>query len=241
MEGGVFRKIKRDRSIIIACDFDSLEKLKEIISNSYDMDMVGGYKIGFGLALKYGLPNVASIIRNLTEKPIIYDHQKGGTDVLHTAKIFSKIMKESMIDYAIIFPLSGPSVERAWIEELRANNIIPIVGGIMTVHDFLANAGGFIKSEGPLEIYRIAVELKVRDFVLPGNNLEILKHYKKVIDSMIEDPIYYLPGLGAQGGDLKLCSKIMEKNWHAIIGRSIYDSRNIREAIIEHYKMIINP
>lgn len=237
----MFRRIKENKSIIIACDFDNLDRLKEIISSSYDMDIVGGYKIGFGLALKYGLSNVVSMIRKITEKPIIYDHQKGGTDVLHTAKIFSKIMKESMVDYAIIFPLSGPSVEKAWIEELKANDIIPIIGGIMTVHDFLASTGGFIKDEGPLEIYKIAAELKVRDFILPGNNLEILKQYKKIIDSMVENPIYYLPGLGIQGGDLKLCSKIMEKNWHAIIGRNIYNARNIREVIIELSRMMINP
>ncbi|MEM0285967.1 MAG: hypothetical protein QXW34_02365, partial [Candidatus Methanomethyliaceae archaeon] len=132
MEERKIKRIKNEKSIIIACDVDNIERLIEIVSNSYDLEFIGGYKIGFSLALKYGLSKIVSEIRNISEKPIIYDHQKGGTDVLHTAKIFSKILKDSNIDYAIIFPFSGPSVERIWIEELNSHGIIPIVGGIMT-------------------------------------------------------------------------------------------------------------
>lgn len=240
MGGRKFKRIEREKSIIIACDVDDLEKLMEIISNSYDLDFVGGYKIGLGLALKYGLPRVVSTIRKVSEKPIIYDHQKGGTDVLHTAKLFSKVLKDSNVDYAIIFPFSGPSVERTWIEELNSQGITPIVGGIMTLPDLLASAGGFLKDEAPLEIYRIAAEMKVRDFVLPGNNPNLLISYKKYIDCIVENPVYYLPGIGAQGGDLRFCSKIMGKNWHAIIGRSIYERKDVRKALIEYSKSI-NP
>ncbi|MCC6012788.1 MAG: orotidine 5'-phosphate decarboxylase [Candidatus Verstraetearchaeota archaeon] len=231
-------KIKRDKSIIISCDIESINDLIRIVSQTYDIEEVSGYKIGLSLALRYGLPYVVSEIRKITEKSIIYDHQKGGTDVHHISKIFSNILKTSNIDYAILFPLCGPSSETSWIEALKEVGITPIVGAIMTISDFLSSNGGFIDDDAPLKIFKIAAQLGVKDFVLPGNNYQILEKYKKEIDTIVDSPIYYIPGIGEQGGEITICSKIMKKRWHAIIGRSIYKSEDIRSTVINFTKLI---
>lgn len=162
---------------------------------------------------------------------MIYDHQKAATDVPHTGSIFSEAVAEAEVDYAILFPFSGPSTQIAWIESLKKAGVIPIVGGILTVPDFLNGNGGYIHDGAPLEIFKTASNMGVKDYVLPANNLKLLKHYKEWINSMVESPIYYLPGLGSQGGDIKLCGKIMEGRWHAIVGRSVYMAKDTRSAL----------
>lgn len=222
------RTIKPKKSIIIACDVTTIDHLKKIVSSSYDLELVGAYKIGFSLALKYGLKSVVSVIRNYSDKPIIYDHQKGATDVPHTGALFSEVLAEAGIDYAILFPFSGPSTEEAWISSLKRAGITPIIGGILTVPDFLSASGGYIREESPNEIFKMASRLGVKDFVLPGNNLGVLTKYKTAIDSLVDSPIYYIPGLGIQGGDIRTCAKVIGGRWHAIVGRSVYGAEDIR-------------
>ncbi|MGQ9759504.1 MAG: orotidine 5'-phosphate decarboxylase / HUMPS family protein [Candidatus Methanomethylicaceae archaeon] len=225
------RAIKPQKSIIIACDVTSIDQLKKIVASSYDIELVGGYKVGFSLSLRYSLPTVVSAIRRYSEKPVIYDHQKGATDVPHTGSLFSEVLTEAGVDYAILFPFSGPSTEEAWISSLKGAGITPIIGGILTVSDFLNASGGYLCNEAPDEIFKKASQMGVKDFVLPGNNLPILTRYKRTIDSLVDSPVYYLPGLGAQGGDIKSCAKIMGGRWHAIVGRSVYAAEDIRGAL----------
>ncbi|MCX8182233.1 MAG: orotidine 5'-phosphate decarboxylase [Candidatus Methanomethyliaceae archaeon] len=232
MGGRLFRRITQEKSIVIACDVSSIERLQEIVVNSCDLDLVGAYKIGFSLVLRFGLPKVVSVIRNYSEKPIIYDHQKGATDVPHTGIIFSEALSEAGVDYAIIFPFSGPSTQIAWIESLKKSGVIPIVGGALTISDFLNSNGGYIAEEAALKIFKVASNMGVEDYVLPGNNLQLLNHYKQNIDLIVKSPIYYLPGLGAQGGDIRLCGKIMGRHWHAIVGRSVYTAKDIKSALM---------
>ena len=44
------------------------------------------YKVGLSLALDCGLPKVVEIAREYTDKPIIYDHLKAGTDIPEVGK-----------------------------------------------------------------------------------------------------------------------------------------------------------
>ncbi|MBI2597571.1 MAG: hypothetical protein HYW50_00055 [Candidatus Diapherotrites archaeon] len=66
--------IKRNKSIIPACDLQTFSELEDLVEATFDIEEVGGYKIGFSLALRYGLSKAVSTIREYTSKPIIYDH-----------------------------------------------------------------------------------------------------------------------------------------------------------------------
>jgi orotidine-5'-phosphate decarboxylase len=225
-------KIGTKKSIVVACDFASMSSLERVVSKTFDLDGVGGYKIGFGLALRYGLPSIVDSIRTYTNKPVIYDHQKGGTDVPHTGAIFAEIMVEAKADYTILFPFSGPSTEIAWIEALLKKGIIPIVGAVMTIPDFLKKDGGHIDEGSALRIFDIAASHGVRDFVLPGNKPDIILDYMHRVEKMAPSSTYFLPGLGTQGGDIQQCAKVMGENWHAIVGRSIYEAKDVRAATL---------
>jgi orotidine-5'-phosphate decarboxylase len=233
MEGReISRRIVAKKSIVVACDLTSMEDLEKVVANTCDLHGVGGYKIGFSLALKYGVPSVVATIRRYTAKPVMYDHQKGGTDVPHTGALFSDVLTEAGVDYAILFPFSGPSTEAAWIEALTKKGIVPVVGAIMTIPDFLKEGGGYIDERSAARIFEMAASLGVKDFVLPGNKPDIASKYKQQIDSLVSSPTYYLPGLGAQGGDIKSCARMMGERWHAIVGRSVYGAKDVRGAAL---------
>ena len=100
-----------ERSIIPACDVD-LKKFEEIVSETHDITYIGGYKISATLALSVGLPAVVETAKRYTKKPLIYDHQKAGTDIPDTGKAFMKLLKECGIDAVIICPLTGPATRQ---------------------------------------------------------------------------------------------------------------------------------
>mgnify|MGYP000430429737 CR=1 FL=1 len=84
--------IQKERSIIPACDVP-LEVYEQIVRETSDIEGIGAYKIGFQLALKYGLPKIVEVTRKYNHKPIIYDHQKAGTDIPKTGENFARTVK----------------------------------------------------------------------------------------------------------------------------------------------------
>ncbi|MCQ5377785.1 MAG: orotidine 5'-phosphate decarboxylase [Candidatus Methanomethylicia archaeon] len=224
------RRIGRERSIVVACDVASMKELLDLVGSTADIDAIGAYKIGFALALKYGLGNVVDSARELTGKPIIYDHQKGGTDVPHTGSLFAELMADSGVDYAILFPFASPSTETAWIRDLHAKGIRPIIGSMMTIPDFLKENGGFLDGGAVKRILEIACGEGVTDFVLPGNKPLQAASLREVIESKVKSPSYFLPGIGAQGGEISSISAAVGSRWHAIVGRAIYGSKSPRES-----------
>src|SRR3989338_8617718 len=115
--------IKLKKSIIPSCDVDSLDRLKRLVKETCSVNGVGAYKIGFEIVIPFGINNVISAIREITDLPIIYDHQKAGTDIPDTGDKFMKACKEADVDAVIIFPQAGPITEEAWIGAAKKNKI----------------------------------------------------------------------------------------------------------------------
>lgn len=226
--------IKQEKSVIIACDV-SLELYEKIVKETKDIEGIGGYKIGFMLGLNYGLPKIVELTRKWTEKPIIYDHQKAGTDLPHTGKGFARVCKKAGIDAVIFFPQAGPETEKAWIEAAKEEGLGVIVGGSMTHPKYKRSEGGYIADEAVLEIYLLAAELGVNDFVVPGNKPEEIKIIKELLEKRgLKNPVFYAPGFIAQGGEISEATKIAGNNWHAIVGRGIYQAEDIKSAALEY-------
>ena len=225
--------IKIDRSIIPACDVASMEKLLEIVRETADVEKVGAYKIGFELALRYGLKDLVKAVREHSDKPVIYDHQKAGTDIPATGKKFCEACKECEVDTVIFFPQAGPETEKAWIEAAKDSSLGIIVGGEMTHKAYLEKEGGFIRDSAPKEMYSIAAELGVNEFVVPGNRPDSIKSYRELLEGKGIVPVFYSPGLVAQGGEISESGEAAGKKWHAIVGRGIYQAENIKKAAIE--------
>lgn len=221
--------INEPRTIIPACDIE-IKKFEELIEVTSDIDKVGGYKIGFSLALKYGLPEVVRIAHMYTQKPLIYDHQKGATDIPDIGKNFAKVVSESGINAVILFPQAGPETLRAWIKASEKVGLHVIIGGHMTHDAYTVSEGGFISDEGVERIYKESAMLGVTDFVVPGNQPDIIRKIKKILEDERISPIFYAPGFIDQGGKMSDASIAAGPQWHAIVGRAIYNSPDMRKA-----------
>lgn len=225
--------IKLKRSLIPACDVATLAEFEKLVKETANIKKIGGYKVGFELALAYGLGAVVKAARKHTKKPIIYDHQKAATDIPDVAEKFAGVCKKSGVDAVILFPLTGPETERAWIKACQNKGLGVIVGGEMTHKAFLESDGGFITPTAPKKIYEIAAELGVRDFVVPGNKPEKIREYRELLEAKGVKPVLYSPGLVAQGGSLSEGAKAAGKSWHAIVGRGIYGAKDMKKAAEE--------
>jgi orotidine-5'-phosphate decarboxylase len=126
--------------------------------------------------------------------------------------------------------MSGPETLRAWVYEAKNEGLIPMVGGVMTHPAYLKEDGGFIGKSDALRIYELAAESGVTDFVVPGNNPETILKIKETLAKYdVLKPRFYSPGLVVQGGKIKGASDVAgDLDWHAIIGRGIYKSNDIK-------------
>ena len=226
--------IGRDRSVIPACDVATLEDFEEIVKGTAEIDGIGGYKVGFELGLGYGLGKVMEVARKYTNKPVIYDHQKAGTDIPDTGKNFAEVCKRAGVDAVIFFPQSGPETERAWIYHALDRGLNVIVGGRMTHPAYAVSEGGFITDEGALEMYRIAARAGINNFVVPGNKPTVITQVREVVEAEGVNPVFYAPGFIAQGGSISDATKVAGSKFHGIVGRGIYQATDKKAAAIEH-------
>jgi len=222
--------INEDRSLIVACDC-SAHRYEWVLKETCHLSSVSAYKIGFILAMEIGLPKAVEMARNHTNKPLIYDHQKAGTDIPDTGKAFARVCKQSGINAIILFPQAGPETERAWIEAAKEEGLGIIVGGLMTHKKYTRGEGGYIADEAVIEMYLNAVKLGITDFVVPATNPQAIEKIRVMLEHSGIKPVLYATGFGVQGGDLKTAAVALGDRWHAIIGRAIYAAKNVRHAV----------
>jgi orotidine-5'-phosphate decarboxylase len=186
--------------LVPALDCVRLETALDVVRQTAASPFVVAYKVGFSLGLGYGLPEVVARLRDLTDKPVVYDHQKGGTDIPDTGRLFAATLRRAGIGKAILFPQAGPATLTAWVAALRDEGVEPIVGGIMTHKGYLASEGGYLLDSAALSIYKTAREAGVAAFVVPLTRPDLGRAIAEATDCAGGCDIYS-PGLGAQGGD----------------------------------------
>ena len=217
--------------VIPACDVSTLEDFKRLIERTCSIEGIVGYKVGFALALRYTLTALREIAEELTDLPLIYDHQKGGTDIPPMGDIFADVCLHAGIKAVILFPMTGPAAEKAFIEALFQKGLVPWVGGEMTHEMYLHNEGGFIADEAPRAMYTVGAGLGVEYFVLPGNRQGKIAEYHALIAELVKTPKFCMPGFGTQGGEIKRAFEAVKGNAaYALIGSAIYKSKNIEGA-----------
>lgn len=232
--------ISERRSVIVAADVNNVASLIDVVEATIDVPGISAYKIGASL-VKH-LDNVVSNIRKIGARKeknpsIIYDHQKAGNDIPDIGTGFAKMLAESGVDVAILFPFAGPATQEKWTMSCFEAGLKVITGGIMTHPKFLVSEGGYIADDAPERIIRLAVELEVRHFVVPGTKLNWVQKIKELLDSLLGSGNYvlYAPGFVDQGGIITECGKFAGDNWHAIVGSAIYKKKTpaeMREAAI---------
>ncbi len=226
MESNIF---KTKHGVIVSCDVATIAELNALVSATCDVEGIVGYKVGFTLALRHGLPEVTRNIGNLTDLPVIYDHQKAGTDVPQSGDPFAEACRDGGVKGVILFPQAGPDSEVSFIKGLFKLNMTTFVGGEMTHLSYLEKGGGFLRDNSPFDIYKTAAHNGVRYFIVPGTKPDKTEMYGDYISKIVEEPIFCFPGIGRQGGDMKETVMALGNNpAYAIIGTSIYNSRDMQ-------------
>lgn len=237
---------KSKYGIIPACDVKRLDELEKLIEATCNIDGIVGYKVGAILGLKYSLPTVVEKIRFYTDLPIIYDHQKFGTDIPDICGgDMLEVLKDAGIKIVIIFPQSGPETLKVTLigsddPKLKETvkgcynfGLIPIVGGEMTHNRYLVNEGGYIANDAPERMYLDAAKLGVEYFVVPGTKTDKMKKYSSLLSKMLDEPKFLFPGIGReyQGGDIiEAFNAVKPFPSYAIVGRAIYAAKDIKLA-----------
>ncbi len=223
--------------IIPACDVKSVSDLENLVELTAGIEGIVGYKVGFSLGLGHGLQTVVDTIEKHSDLPIIYDHQKAGTDIPQMGELFARTCKASGITGVIIFPQAGPVTEEAFISALFSEDLIPLVGGEMTHPRYLSSEGGFIRDEAVEEMYLTGARNGVTYFIGPGNKPERINHYVKLLKNEISQPMFCMPGIGRQGGDIKSAFEATEGlPAYGIVGSAIYGASDMREAAKKYCK-----
>jgi orotidine-5'-phosphate decarboxylase len=201
------------------------DKVSALVKATASLDFIHGYKLGATPSLANGLPAMVKIIRKYTDLPIIYDHQKFGTDVPDVCSgELIEVFTEAKVSAVIIFPQAGPETLKAAVTALLRAGIVPIVGGEMTHPKYLEGEGGYLSDKAPMRIYTDAAKLGVEYFVVPGTRPESIQKYKSELSKLLAQPKFLFPGIGkGQGGDIAEAFQRASPypSW-AIVGRGIY-------------------
>ncbi|MEK6896407.1 MAG: orotidine 5'-phosphate decarboxylase / HUMPS family protein [Nanoarchaeota archaeon] len=255
------RIIALDRSVVVACDVD-LPTFERLVGETADIKGIGGYKIGPALTGRPGYDAVVAIAKKYTNKPLIYDGQKWGTDIPDTAEPILRPLRESGIETVILFPQAGPITEYEWIHTARRLGLGVIVGGEMTHPGYLegeeisakkdyqtifleelslALTTGFIRRLAPDAMYQIAHRMGVKNFVVPGNKPASIRRIRGVIEDCGDENLnvsYFSPGFVDQGGVISEGARAAGKRFHAIVGRGITGADDMKAAALEHTRQL---
>lgn len=220
--------IPQDNSVVVAADVKTPTQYTNLVIATSSVDGISGYKVGLNLALEMGLPRLVEQTRDYTRKLVIYDHQKAGNDIPAMGSEFADVCRRAGVDAVILFPFASRVTEIDWIKAAQDAGLGVLVGGHMTQPEFLASEGGFIDNGAPDRIYTIAAEMGVTNFVVPGNKVEYVRHYRNLLEGIIGPNKFslYAPGFITQGGEISEFAKEAGNRWHAIVGSAIYKAED---------------
>lgn len=135
------------KGIIIAADVATIAELQRLVALAGDVREVVAVKVGFSLALRFGLPSVVDAVKSVRSLPVVYDHQKAATDIPAMGRPFAAACAEAGANGVILFPHSGPRTLEAFIGGALEYELTPAVGLVMTHPGYLQSDGGYISLE----------------------------------------------------------------------------------------------
>jgi orotidine-5'-phosphate decarboxylase len=220
------RIVLSKKSVIVATDVTTRVALESLAKGMEGIPGIGGFKLGFTLAMQDLERSVNIVRRHLGPGfPIIYDHQKAGNDIPEMGVQFAEVLEYSGVDAAILFPFTGPITQEAWTKACFGAGLQVITGGVMTHAKFLVSEGGYIADDSVERIYRnAACCFGCTHFVVPGTKLDWVKRIRSwLVNDLGEGNfVLYAPGFITQGGDISECGQAAGDEWHAIVGSAIY-------------------
>ncbi|MGA7327702.1 MAG: hypothetical protein WBX25_25215, partial [Rhodomicrobium sp.] len=171
-------------------------------------------------------------LRDMTNLPLLYDHQKAGPDMPDMATKFTALCKEAGVNGLILFPVAGPTAVDRFVGEAIKADLIPVVGGEIPVADYTIAGGGYMKADTLSLIMKRAAKQGANHFVLPARDNAKIAQWTQWIAENVRAPSVFLTGFGALGGSIKEAFAAASPcpNAFAIVGRLITESKKPGDA-----------
>jgi orotidine-5'-phosphate decarboxylase len=234
------KALKGEMGIVPALDIDSPEHLERVVRETSKREGVAGYKLGLTSVLRFGLTESVRRLRDLTDLPIVYDHQKAGPDMPDMAVKYTALCKEADVDGLILFPVAGPTAVDGFVGEAIRAGLIPFVGGEIPVPDYGVSGGGYMLDDALDRILVRAVHNKADHFVLPAHDTAKIKRWSAWIAANVASPLVLLTGFGALGGSIETSFAAAGacRRRFAIVGRLITGSKAPGDAAAHLYEQM---
>jgi orotidine-5'-phosphate decarboxylase len=221
-----------DLGIVPALDIDSPLHLELVVNETSKRNGVAGYKLGLTSVLQFGLAESVRRLREMTDLPILYDHQKAGPDMPDMAKKYTAMCVEAKVDGLILFPVAGPTAVDSFVGEAVRAGLFPVVGGEIPVPDYGVSGGGYMLDDALDRILVRSVQNKADHFVLPANDGIKIARWSNWISANVKNPLVMMTGFGSLGGTIEdaLTASSACKRRFAIVGRLITGSKTPGDA-----------
>lgn len=219
------------QGVIPALDAETVDENRRVVEATTDVDGIVAYKMGLSMVLDRGLAGAVDALRQVTDLPLIYDHQKAGCDIPDMGPKFAALCKKAGVDGLILFPVAGPLAVDGFVGGSLQNGLMPIVGGDLPFPTYNASGGGYVVDDSLSMIFERSVRVGCDHFVIPGNDgKKIAEHAARLVEA-VDEPWLFIPGIGALGGSIAEAFKPAEGcRRFAIIGRGIYGAADPTEA-----------
>ena len=116
-----------DSGVVPALDVETVDELQRLVEMTHDIEGIVGYKLGVVGALRLGLRGAAQAVRDLTDLPIIYDHQKAGPDIPDMAGKYISICRDAGVHALILFPLAGERSVSEFVGHARSSPVCRVL------------------------------------------------------------------------------------------------------------------
>jgi len=220
-------RFRSKHGVIVALDAETVRDCKRTIDLTTTVDGVVGYKLGMTMALNLGLAKAVKQLREHTDLPLLYDHQKAGPDVFDMAAKFAALCANAKVDGLILFPTAGPRAVEAFVGETLKHGMLALVGGDLPFADYNVSGGGYVADDALERIIDKAVAAGADHFVIPGNTPDKLRHHsarlKRKLKKAGRAPVFIVPGIGPLGGKIgDLVAAANGCSVYGVVGRAIY-------------------
>lgn len=223
--------LRSTHGIMPSLDMESLDEARGVIEKTTRIDGVVAYKFGLTTVLRHGLAQTVDAMRQVTDLPLIYDHQKAGADVPDMAAKFAATCREAGVDGLILFPVAGPRAVSEFVGHAYKNRLLPVIGGDLPLPEYNIKGGGYIADDALFRIIERCVGMKADHFVVPATQPEKIRSISEWLTRGLEAPFLFLPGIGPLGGGIsEAFSEAPGCRCYAVVGRAVYGADDPGEA-----------
>lgn len=203
--------------IILALDVEKKDDAYTLLDQT--VGYLNTIKIGYPLTLAQG-PSIITDIKKEYDVNIIADFKVADIDATN-----EKIVKTTLnygADAIIVHGFTGED------SVMACKNMADKLNKEIFLLTEMSHPGAdkFLKPVS-LDIAKMGVELEINNYVAPATKLDRLKKIREVVG---EEAFIISPGVGFQGGN---ALETLQYADAAIIGRSIYNSKNPKEKLEE--------